>query len=146
MGTSKKDKTDSARDEERTGSKKRRRDSGYEEKESNSTCDSLPLPPSLSFSLSTSTILSFKLSEGLYRNEECAHMFRRIKAWEVQFLNQKYGVTKLLVSEKCFEILNGPRSLLFYITHTIHRGTVVATSGAHHLQDMHSFQRSMADK
>ena len=31
---------------------------------------------------------------------------RCIKAWDVQVLSQKYGVTKLLVSEECFEIQN----------------------------------------
>ena len=33
-------------------------------------------------------------------------ILRYIKAWEVQFLSKKYGVTKLLVSEEYFEISN----------------------------------------
>ena len=31
---------------------------------------------------------------------------RCIKACDMQFLSEKYGVTILLVSEKCFEIYN----------------------------------------
>ena len=48
--------------------------------------------------------ISFLQKES-YLKEDCKRFQRRlgvlrhIKAWEIQFLSQKYGVTKLLLSE-----------------------------------------------
>ena len=48
-------------------------------------------------------LISMSYKEIMHRTIDT---LRCIKAWEVHFLSQKYGVTKLLVYEKCFKVYN----------------------------------------